>query len=333
MKIGITIFVMFVGFMVIGSVAAIHSFYLGSEDILKKQVYAHLETTVQSRANHIGNFLEEQREKILLIANIDILEDSLNKANLEFSENDLNNLVEELEEVLEINEDDFEEIFILNQEGIVVVSTKSEHIGKRVIGDIEFLINKSGAHISEIHYSDILNKLVIDISAKIISDETKETMGIVVAVLSSEDLNEVTLDRTGLGQTGEIYLVNKDGYMITPSRFIPEKVTFLKQKVDTINSRNCLSMKGIGIEHIEHEPIAVFEDYRGVKVLGTHAYFPEMNWCLLAEIDEAEALGELKIQLVKSALMSLTIMVLFIFLAEYVIRKIVKQKYTQRDRK
>ncbi len=328
MKIGVTIFVLFAGFMFIGCAAAIHSFYLGTEDTLKEQIYNHLETTAQSRANHIETFLEEQREKISLIANIDILEDSLNKANLEFSENDLNNLVEELEEVLEINEDDFEEIFILNQEGIVVVSTESGNIGKREPRDIEFLINKSGAHISEIHYSDILSKLVIEISAKIINDETKETMGIVVVILSSEHLNEITTDRTGLGNTGEIYLINKDGYMITPSRFIPEKATFLEQKVDTVNSRDCLSMVGMNTtEHVEHEPVDVFEDYRGKEVLGTHVYIPEMKWCLLAEIDETEALGELKIQLVKSALMSLIIMVLFIFLANYFIRKIVKQAY------
>ncbi len=93
-------------------------------------------------------------------------------------------------------------------------------------------------------------------------------------------------------------------------------------------------MEGMNtIEHIGHEPVIVFEDYRGKEVLGTHVYLPEMRWCLLAEIDEAEALGELKIQLFKSAIFSLIIMIFFIFLAEYLIRGIVKQIYVRRDRK
>jgi len=77
--------------------------------------------------------------------------------------------------------------------------------------------------------------------------------------------------------------------MITPSRF--GKDTVLKQKVDTINVRRCLMHKGQ--PHLAGQEIAVFPDYRGVSVLGTHEYIPQMQWCLLAEINEKEALAPL----------------------------------------
>ena len=50
------------------------------------------------------------------------------------------------------------------------------------------------------------------------------------------------LNRKGMGQTGEVYVVDKDGYMITESRFIDDAI--LKQKVDT-------------------EPIRLFQNEKG----------------------------------------------------------------------
>ncbi|MDP8215743.1 MAG: hypothetical protein P9L98_00240 [Candidatus Kaelpia imicola] len=47
----------------------------------------------------------------------------------------------------------------------------------------------------------------------------KEFSGAIAVYLKAEELFKITLDRTGLGETGEIYLVNKDKYMISPSIF------------------------------------------------------------------------------------------------------------------
>jgi len=75
--------------------------------------------------------------------------------------------------------------------------------------------------------------------------------------------------------------------MITPSRF--KKDTFLKQKVDTENTRKSLEdFKKFGETPHEHEAY-IYTDYRGVKVLGLHDHIPEMQWGLFAEIDESEA--------------------------------------------
>ena len=106
-----------------------------------------------------------------------------------------------------------------------------------------------------------------------------------------KELFRITLDRTGLGKTGEIYLVNKDYYMISPSRFREDVI--LKQKVDTITVRNCFLHKGKEDTEAD-EATTVFPDYRGVNVLGAYDYIPMMQWALLAEIDEKEAFAPLK---------------------------------------
>jgi len=79
--------------------------------------------------------------------------------------------------------------------------------------------------------------------------------------------------------------------MISPSRFV--KDTFLKQKVDTVNARLC--MEHMNKKHMPwNEMIMTFPDYRGINVLGTHVYLPKMQWGLMAEIDEKEALAPLR---------------------------------------
>ena len=91
--------------------------------------------------------------------------------------------------------------------------------------------------------------------------------------------------------------------MITPSIFF--KDTFLKQRVDTVNFRNALfhqEQKNLN----NKEQVVIAPDYRGVKVLGTHRYIPEMRWYVLAEIDESEAFAPL------NGLFILFLLILFI---------------------
>ena len=124
-------------------------------------------------------------------------------------------------------------------------------------------------------------------------------------------IDNITINRTGMGKTGEIYLANKYGLAITPLRF--KKDTFLKQRIDTINVRKCLTRKTK--QHAaEEKRISVFTNYRGLRVLGTHEPIFQTQWCLLAEITEKEALAPLtKIKILFFILM------IFIPIAGYLI--------------
>jgi signal transduction histidine kinase len=93
-------------------------------------------------------------------------------------------------------------------------------------------------------------------------------------------------ERTGLGQTGETYLVGQDLFMRSDSRFFKES-SLLKQKVDTENVRACFEHEAKRLTLSWRKEVKVSLDYRGISVLGTHAYIPETGWALLAEIDES----------------------------------------------
>ena len=258
-----------------------------SKNIVKKQVYDHLETTAESKAHHIETFLKTKKEAIKQLSESIVIERFLlaNKNNRDYSHK-FNDVMRRLERTAKIREYTHG-LFVLDKSGTIVASSEETDIGKDKSGDPYFLGGKQSAFIKDAYVSQDKKINSLAFSAPIFDEGHIVLLGAVVARVSMEELNRITTDRTGLGETGEIYLVNKHGYMITPSRFV--KGTFLKQKVDTENARNCFKdVERFGTEEHEHEAISC-KNYLGEDVLGVHAHIPKMEWCLLAEMSEEEA--------------------------------------------
>lgn len=134
--------------------------------------------------------------------------------------------------------------------------------------------------------------------------------------ISPKSLYGVLEDRFGLGESGETYLVGADFFMRSNSRF-SEESTIFRQKVVTKNTSECFSEKDF------FERTKPFPDYRNVLVIGTHRYIPQMEWCLVSEIDADEAFF---------AAQEIAQLLFFIFILlstiTYVIIRIISKKIT-----
>ena len=259
---------------------------------LEKQIAAHLESVAQSRAAHVATFLHEHVEMIRLTATSRIMMEDLrslyaaraDKAPIVRSLNKrLHNLLDPDGGIYSVS--------LLDRHGVTVASTNVEHIGLDKSTDAYFVAGRNGPFIKDAYHSQTTGRDCLAFSAPLNDHTSGELLGVLVARLDIAALNEITTDRAGLGKTGETYLINKHGFMITQSRFLQD--TFLKQKIDTENARRCLAdMKAVHAHRLAegHEHKAeLFRDYRGAPVLGVHAHIPEMEWGLLAEIDASEA--------------------------------------------
>jgi len=256
---------------------------------LKKAIYDHLMTAAKSRASHIETFLEEHRQAIQLLSNREIFKELLTESqnSPEFNQK-LDRVKKELDHVIKFNRE-FIHAQLISKAGDVIYGTIKDMTGFKN-NSIQMIVSeaKKGVYISDIHFLREGGKPVISIAAPILNNN--DLLGVVTAVTDPKQTYEILEDRTGLGESGEIYLVNKDFYMISPSRF--NKDLILKQKVETQNAKYCLEHKNKTHMH-KSEMISIFVDYRDIKVLGTHVYLPGMQWALLAEIDENEALAPL----------------------------------------
>jgi methyl-accepting chemotaxis protein len=111
-----------------------------------------------------------------------------------------------------------------------------------------------------------------------------ELIGVLALQIPLDEISKIMNERTGLGDTGETYLVGKDLLMRSDSRFSNEPTT-LKLKVDTETAKLAIEGK---------EGHKIITDYRGVPVLSSYAPVTicgQIKWGILSEIDLAEAMA------------------------------------------
>ncbi len=121
-------------------------------------------------------------------------------------------------------------------------------------------------------------------------DDSGQYWGSAAFQISLGDINAIMQQRTGLGKTGETYLVGPDKLMRSDSFLDPEghsvKASFAgtleKNGVDKEASREALAGKTGADVIIDYNGNPVLSVYGPVKIHG-------LNWALIAEIDVAEA--------------------------------------------
>ncbi|MEA3427658.1 MAG: cache domain-containing protein [Thermodesulfobacteriota bacterium] len=266
-------------------------FYIIAKNNLKNAIFAHLETTAKSRASQIETFLNMRKECIKQLSQGIMFEKFLRPNKQDQYYTDIFNIIEKRLKKTKKACKYFYEIFVLDAKGKVVVSSDRIRIGRDRSTDSYFLKAKSSPYIKDVYFSQTTGEKSMAVSAPVRDSKTKAFLGVVVGRISMKTLNEITGARTGLGKTGELYLINRDGYMITLSCF--RKNTFLILNVDNENTRNCLEdFRKFGEAPHLHKAF-IYSDYRGVKVLGIHDHIPEMQWGVIAKIDKSEAFAPL----------------------------------------
>jgi HAMP domain-containing protein len=307
--------------VIVLSIATSYS-YLFNVKSLETTIHAHLETAAQSDVQHVGTVLEMYEQRARLLTSKTWMRKHL-KSYLGTGDEEYKIKVEEIIADVQKENPKFLHISIMNPDGKIIISTIKDSIGKDVSNKDFFINGKKDYTISDLH-EPAPDGSRLHISGPLIQDG--EFFGVVAVACDGKTLERAVAQRAGLGETGEIYLINKDSYMITPSRF--KEDTFLKEKVDTENSRHCFlhathSKEAIEEKHAE-QGIGVFSNYRGVSVLGTHIYIPEMNWCLLAEIEEREALAPTKDLLIFSIIRIFIVSFIFLIVTHFLAKIISK---------
>ncbi|MBP6872317.1 MAG: HAMP domain-containing protein [Bacteroidales bacterium] len=151
-----------------------------------------------------------------------------------------------------------------------------------------------------------------------------EVSALLLSRIEPEALNNIIFDvvpGTGMGKTGEAYIAGPDGFMRTPSRFLPDAVMTVRINTEGFNK----ALTGI-------DSTGIYDDYRGIKVLGAYGkiIFGGFTQLILAEIDVDEAMVPLAIIrndiLIVSSLILLGIFFITWFVAYGITRPIIRLK-------
>lgn len=142
---------------------------------------------------------------------------------------------------------------------------------------------EKGLKSSFVEFEPFQNNKKMIVVSPIFAEDSKfgdEAIGVVISRMRTAAIDSILLNRSGLGESGEIYIVNRDFLMLSESRFIEN--TVFNQRVDTLGVQKCFN-EGINYE-------GLYLDYRGTPIYGSSYCADDLGFVLLAEIDESETI-------------------------------------------
>jgi signal transduction histidine kinase len=298
-----------------------------STHALQQQTHSVLRAASDGGEAQLREFLQLVERSTEALANDDSIVRTFSDRNPSLVDNALSRIRVILPEI--------QEIFCIDATGKVIASTTQTFRGRDESGADLFRIGRTSFYPGDVIREPETGHVVWRMSAPVRNPKTDEPVGVVVMAVDPNSLSSLC---TGLrvttqgadtqvfriGETGETYIVDKDGYMITESRFIPDAI--LKVKVDTEPIRLAATQ--------DREMIGDYKDYRGIPVSGSSNLIRRMHWVLLTEINFSQVFAPMAA--IRNALLGITILVgiISIVIAAWLAGQIVRpiQLVTDADR-
>jgi signal transduction histidine kinase len=280
-----------------------------SEAAIKEQTFVVLQAASDGAEGQLREFIENLKEHLILVAQDERIVKALSPpATAQGS----GNLFETVSAILASRSpSDVQEAFVLNNLGRVLASPISQNIGKDLFSDEIFTRGKESFFAGDVSIDSTTGHATWVLAAPIKAPTTRTFLGVVAFRINASGLNALTSGRRVLskgadtqslriGETGETYLVNRDGLMITESRYVSNAV--LKVKVDTAPVRVALE-RG-------QEITADYKDYRGTQVSGKSVVLHDPQWVMVTEIDFRQAFAPVK--RLRHELIAATVVLIFL---------------------
>lgn len=265
---------------VVGAIA-----YVQGQRALQQNILNHLTTTAILKEGEINRWVEGEIDDAVLVAQNPIVKTQAGSlltedpASPEFI-SAYQTLKSYLDDVL-VQKTDFLEIFVLRAVGgEVVLSTNSDHEGSYEVTSTFFTKGRKGTYVQNVYPSVSLGKPAMTIATPLRGEQDGEHLGVLAVHLNLTKLDEIMLERGGLGATGETYLVDQFNVFVSEARFGRES---FPRGVHTQGIDAALLQKQDGA--------GVYTNYRDAPVLGAYRWLDDREMALLAEIEQDEALA------------------------------------------
>jgi signal transduction histidine kinase len=182
-----------------------------------------------------------------------------------------------------------------------------------VLGDIE-PVDHDG--------SEVVQYLAVPLAA----DQAES--GVIVARLSLDPVRRMMAEKTGMGRTGETYLVGADNRLRSDSRLDPQNRSLQASLAGSI-ANNGVQTESVARSLRGETGTAMISDYRGIPVLSAFAplQVEGLAWVIVAEIDVAEIDRQIRLALTPQVLAitggtALLLLILALVITHFIARNI-----------
>ncbi|NJN21006.1 MAG: HAMP domain-containing protein [Leptolyngbya sp. RL_3_1] len=294
-----------------------YSAYTRARESLQTEVFARLNVAVSLKEFELNQWFESQRQEAVFLARSPIVIRTVgamlpsaqpipSPADPELAAQ-TNALTDYFNTVLEIKPN-IQGIDILRN-GIVILSTDASQTGiYKGLGNptTYFEPNQTNA-IPNIYISPITQQPTITFATPIV-DENNERKAVLAITLSLDAIDQLIRERTGLGETGETYLVQRindrsvflSGNQSEAASAVPSpestasneaspSVSAIPSPIDTLELAPGASGEGIDAAMIGINSESLYKNYNGDPVIGVYKWLNGNNVALFAELSQKEA--------------------------------------------
>jgi len=203
------------------------------------------------------------------------------------------------------------EIKIFDNDGVELFSLYGTHLGLEYDAESIYKVNTPRVIFdSSEEFGAIVNAI-----SPIMSDDNSKKLGMLLLVTDMRNFEPIFMDRSGLKETGEAYLVNLEKIMLSESRFI-EDAQF-NQIVNTFAVQQCL-------ENNLDVYGEIYPDYRGEVIIGYSKCMIDNGAIFLVEADLQELTSSLDVFQNGFLILFVTTILVFLIFSFYVGKKIAK---------
>lgn len=174
----------------------------------------------------------------------------------------------------------FEELFILDRRGNIVLSTNPNTIGefRGLQSYFREGLSASGIHVQTLAFSSTSEKLNMIVAVCPIMDREGKSIGVFAGVANFYPLNKIMTDTTGLGNTGENYLVGKNHVLLSE----------LRQTSYPIGTKAIFSRPVVELLGGKRNGHGTYLNHHNVPVIGVWKWLPDIQAGFVVEQDESE---------------------------------------------
>ena len=261
--------------------------YQRARSSLQGTVFDRLDSAAEGKSASLDRWIDEQRRNVVFVAGLmggyetgEGVTDALNEKVSELIAQEgpvdpaARAAAQALLHFVVSKTADAQEFLVLDLEGNILVSTVPQHEGLSQAEETWFVEGSSNTYVQPVSQSALADSAVITIATPLF-DQSGQRIGVVAGVLNLERLDRIVLERTGLGDSGETYLVGADG------RFVHTRL--LGEFPDPIAST------GIERAIAQQEGRGLYENYQSEPVIGVYHWLPEVGAALMAEMSQDEA--------------------------------------------
>jgi len=258
--------------------------YQQARSALEDSAFARLDTAADQKADSLDRWIDEQRRNVVFTAGL-LGGYTGSSTSLEGPAREL--LAEDVTSGVRLGAQqaavdilryavsqtsDAEEFLVADLDGTIVASTAAEHEGVSQATQSYFEQGASGTYVQPAQTLELTGKPTIAIGTPLF-DRDGQRIGVVAAFLNLERIDRIVLQRTGLGDTGETYVVGAD------RRYLHASLVADEALASTGINRALAAENGSGL----------YDNHRGVPVIGVYQWLPEIGAGLMAEQSQSEA--------------------------------------------